>query len=297
MGYVMDVKKNAKAPQTSRTRKRLPRLYTAMILIVAIAAVSGALVFLLMTMPSGEAQGKQTAVFGVKTVEVVGDTRYSREAIASASGIYVGQSIFSVNKRQAHENIAEAFPYIEYIEISNTAFDTIRIEVKETDVLGAMYYDGQWLVVGTNGRAVQTLPVENDRPPRYLYFRGATPAEGIGLGKIAMEERSRTIVETICDALDEYPLGGVTEIDLTDKADIQLNLNNQIQVKLGNDSNLRHEIAFVASALGGIYEQYGNGVCGVIDVSSYSLDGATDKLVFTPAQTLQKQTAATATAA
>lgn len=293
----MDVKKSANAPQSPRPRKRLPRLYTAMILIVAIIAISGALVFLLMTMPSGNAQGKKTAVFGVKTVEVIGETRYSRDAIAAASGIYVGQSIFSVNKRQAHENISETFPYIEYIEVSNTAFDTIRIEVKETDVLGAMYYDGQWLVVGTNGRAVQALPVESDRPPRYLYFRGATPAEGIGLGKIAMEERSRTIVETICDALGEYPLSGVTEIDLTDKTNIQLNLNNQIQIKLGNDSNLRHEIAFVSDAIGGIYEQYGSGVCGIIDVSSYSLDGATDKLVFTPAQTLQKQTQATANAA
>ena len=47
------------------------------------------------------------------------DTRYDKEQIIQASGLFVGQSLLSVNKVQAYERIAAAFPYIESMEITN----------------------------------------------------------------------------------------------------------------------------------------------------------------------------------
>ncbi len=82
--------------------------------------------------------------------------------------------MFSVNKRRAAEQIKAAFPYIETVEVSSSSFDTIRIRVKETEPIGAIYAGGRWVVVGEDGRGLEALPVESERPSRYLYIGGPT---------------------------------------------------------------------------------------------------------------------------
>lgn len=117
-------------PAAKRKRRRISRFHLVVTLFVAILVLGGATVFMLLFMP-GSSSNDQPAVFAVKSVEVVGDTRYSREAIIGVSGIKVGQSVFSVDKRKASEKIREAFPYIDYIDIGNSSFDTVTIQVRE----------------------------------------------------------------------------------------------------------------------------------------------------------------------
>ena len=234
-------------PAAKRKRRRISRFHLVVTLFVAILVLGGATVFMLLFMP-GSSSNDQPAVFAVKSVEVVGDTRYSREAIIGVSGIKVGQSVFSVDKRKASEKIREAFPYIDYIDIGNSSFDTVTIQVRETEVLGARYAEGYWYVVGANGRAVEALPVESDRPPRYIYFKGVTP-ETCALGGEAMDERSMGIVETLLKAFEETAAAaksdgrrmdlttGIVEIDMTDKSDI---LQNAIRMHVCHIICLRH---------------------------------------------------------
>ena len=139
-------------PAAKRKRRRISRFHLVVTLFVAILVLGGATVFMLLFMP-GSSSNDQPAVFAVKSVEVVGDTRYSREAIIGVSGIKVGQSVFSVDKRKASEKIREAFPYIDYIDIGNSSFDTVTIQVRETEVLGARYAEGYWYVVGGTSMA------------------------------------------------------------------------------------------------------------------------------------------------
>lgn len=86
-------------------KKRISRFHLAVALFIAIVAVSVALTVMIVatSRPEPVEETAQNAFLGVRAVEVVGETRYSREAIAGISGIRVGQSILSVNKRQAAE--------------------------------------------------------------------------------------------------------------------------------------------------------------------------------------------------
>ncbi len=293
-------------PAAKRKRRRISRFHLVVTLFVAILVLGGATVFMLLFMP-GSSSNDQPAVFAVKSVEVVGDTRYSREAIIGVSGIKVGQSVFSVDKRKASEKIREAFPYIDYIDIGNSSFDTVTIQVRETEVLGARYAEGYWYVVGANGRAVEALPVESDRPPRYLYFKGVTP-ETCALGGEAMDERSMGIVETLLKAFEETAAAaksdgrrmdlttGIVEIDMTDKSDIRLNWNNRVTVALGNETNLPHKIAVVSTTLPLVLEGHGTLTQGVLDLRSYSDEKSdNDMAVYTPQELLTTAPPATET--
>lgn len=231
-------------------------------------------------------------MFSLREITVSGETRYLKEAIIQQSGLSVGQSIWSVDKVEASERVLAAFPYIQDVKVLNTAYNKLDIAVSETDEIGVMYGGGQWLAVGSNGRILEVMAVESDRPLRALYLKGAE-AVGRAVGEQAMDDRSFAIVSELLAAFEEYGLEGVCEIDLSNKSDLRLNWNNRITVKLGNDSNLTHEIGVMISALPGIERQYGEYAVGQLDVSAFSEDGT--MAVFTPRDLLTTTTTTTTT--
>lgn len=277
-------------PTRNKKKRKVSRFQLAVGLFVAILAVSGALAFLLLANPFGT--GQQTdrpAVFGVQKIEVVGDTRYDREAIIAASGIRIGQSIFSVNKIQAHDQILEQFPYIHQVDVGNASFDTIEIRVAEVEAIGALYSNGHWMVIGSHNKTVEELPMEGDRPGRYLYVKGVSPQEA-KLGGKALDDRDFKVVTTLLSLFDRYQLTGIGAIDLSENSNIQLEWNQQITVYLGNESNLENQISLLVTILPQLLEDNGNTAAGRLDMRSYADDNTqNDQAVFTPWDLLHTQ--------
>ncbi len=228
--------------------------------------------------PPADGEG---GTFKVRSITIEGNKHYSEEQIRRASGLYVGQSVWEVNKAQAAANIKAACPYVESASISSSLLNTITVSVKETTIIGAMYYNGSWWLVGKNGQAVDKMPIESDAPQRYLYFKGAT-ATGKGLGKQAMDDRCTEIVKTFLAAAEENEFTGVCEFDLSNKSDLRLNWNNQISILLGSDNNIAYEISVVKETLPSILKNHGKQTRGTLDVSSYSIENATNRVIFTP---------------
>ena len=277
-------------PASRRKKRRVSRFQLAIVLFIAIVVVSGALALLLLTRPgAGDGNAAKPAVFGIHRITVTGETRYDAASIIAVSGIREGQSIFSVNKVKAHDHIMAHFPYIERVEVGNTSFDTVEIRVWEVESVGAMYAGGEWLVVGSNNKGVETLPIQGDRPNRYLYFKGAEPADG-KLGGKAMSDHSFKIVTTLMDSMAKHGLTDVVEIDLTEISNIKLNWKNQITILLGNETNLDDEVGVLTSMLPELLKNNGNSVKGVFDLRSYSDDNKdNDRGIFTPADVLASQ--------
>ncbi len=219
--------------------------------------------------------------FKVRSITVEGNKHYSKDQILRASGMYIGQSVWEVNKAQTAANIKASCPYVENVSVSSSLLNTYTITVKETTIVGAMYYNGSWLLVGKNGQAVDKIPLSGNVPGRYLYFKGAN-ATGKGLGKRAMDDRCTEIVQTYLEAAEQYKLEGVCELDMSNKSDLRLNWKNQITILLGNESNLAYEIAVVKETLPSILTNHGKQARGTLDVSSYSNENATNRVIFTP---------------
>lgn len=278
-----------------KKRRRASRFTTMCIMLGVIAVLVVATLFMrsayqsALNGPGDRPEEQKGSLFSVKEVTVSGNTRYLPQAIVQESGLFVGQSVWSVDKAAAEEKILAAFPYVEGVDVTNTAYNKLNIAVTETREIGVMYGHGKWLVVGANGRVLDARAVESDRPLRGMYFKGATPVSGTP-GEMAMDERSFAIVTELLDAFKQYQLDGVHEIDLSNKSDLRLRWNNRLLIKLGNDSNLTHEIGVVVSALPGIEAQYGAGATGQLDVSAFSEEGGIGRAVFTPQELLNTST-------
>ena len=279
----------AKAPKKRRKKRRVSRFAIAVTVFVSIVVICSALTLLLLFQPGkGGTAAERPAVFGVHQIEVVGETRYAKEDIIAASGIEIGQSILTVKKVQAHDNIMAKFPYLERVDVSNSSFDTVKIEVWEVDPIGVMQTGDAWFVVGSNNKAVESLPASEEPPAAYLCFKGATTADGAVGGK-AMDDRSFGIVTTMLQAIADSQLENIRAIDMRNKSNICLEWNGQLTVMLGTENDLEKKVAAFANFLPDLLSNNGGTVSGRFDLRNYMEDS---KAIYTPADILASQTAA-----
>lgn len=280
-------KQNLSVKQGKRRKKRINRLRITIIIFIVILVVAVAVVFLMLKNPniqpvSENGSSHSQAVFGVKSIQVTGASHYTEDQIQQISGIYVGQSLFSVNKKKAAENILGAFPYVDKVTVDSPSFDKIKIAIQEEQPLGILQTDGGWTIIGATGKGLEYFPDGSDKLNGYLRIKAAIADDG-GVGHYMLDDRSLTILNNLFAAFNTYGLQNIDEINLADCTDIQLDWKNQITIALGNDTNLDHEINVAVTTLNRVLQSRGETIQGKLDLSTYSdSDQSNDMTVFTP---------------
>lgn len=273
-----------------RRRRRIIRLVTVItVAVFLIAAIVWGVIEI-----AKASKGESASFFGVKAIEVEfvdgeGTVRYSKEDIIRASGLFVNQSLLAVNKVQASNSVLQQFPYLDYVEVKNTSFSTVCIRVAEAEVLAAVQTEQGCLIVGRNNHVLEQVATEA-LPADLPRILGATPVETV-LGGDALDERSLRICTTVLDAVEGCGLQGVTAIDVEEKTDLRLWWKDQVEILLGNESNLAAQVTAYNKLLPTLVEKNGETVAGQLDMTSYADDKSeNDRAVFTPADALKKTT-------
>lgn len=271
-----------------RRRRRLMILRTAIVLaVVLLFLLVGALLVMKIVGTQQSKRGETTAFLAVQEILVEGDTRYTAQQIIEKSGLYVGQSLMGVNKVQAHDALLAAFPYLNSVEVGNASFDTLRIRVTETKVMGAVQTDDGYIIVGENNHALEKVTAEN-LPEGTLRIAGAALV-GDTLGGTLLDERSLGICRTLVAAASLYGLEDMTTIDMAEKTNISILLDERLQVVLGNESNMPEQIAVLVDTLPTLRKNNGEDAAGRLDMTSYADDDANnDKSIYTPPELLEK---------
>lgn len=273
------------ARQAARRKRRIRRRIIRITIVLTVLLLLVLIIALVVLRISGEIahkNGTTTSVMAVKAIEVEGDTRYTDEEIIEASGIYVGESLLVVNKVQAHNAILEQFPYLDYVDVGNSSFSTIRIQVRETPVMGVVETSAGYMVVGENNHALELITDETALPTGVPRIRGASLLEET-VGHSLLEERGLNVCMTLVAAAKTYGLEDLSLIDLSERTNIRIMWKGQIQVVLGNESNLPLQIKALTGILPTLLGNNGEGATGRLDMSSYADDdSANDRAVFSP---------------
>ncbi len=283
------------ARQAMRRRRRRRRRMMSMAVILSVVLVLALVVTLLILRGIGISKsnrGEASSFLAVKAIEVEGKSRYSTEEIIEQSGIFVGQSLMAVNKAKSHDDLLEAFPYLCRVEISNSAFDTVRITVEETKVLGAVQLDKDWMVVGENNHALERLE-EKKLPKTILRIKGARLA-GTAIGQPLLDDRSLGVCHALLSAAAQYGVTDFTTLDITEKTNVQVWWKGRVCLLLGNESNIAAQIGAFSDLLPTFLKNNGDAVKGRLDMTSYADDDAdNDKAIFTPQDLLVTMTTTT----
>lgn len=278
----------ARLEQRRRKRRRLMIRRTILVLsIVVLVALIATVLVMKIVADQKSAKGESVNFLAVQEILVEGDTRYTDEELIEASGLYVGQSLLSVNKVTAHDNLVAAFPYLEVVEVSNASFYALRIRVTEVPVMAVVEADDRWFVLGENNRALELVDEEHI-PEGAVRIRGAS-FENQVVGKSLLDERSLRICRTIIAAAKRYDLKNMTTIDVSKKTKIFLMLDERMQVVLGNETNLTTQIEVLVDTLPTLYKNNGADAAGRVDMMFYSdTDAGNDKVIYTPPEVLDR---------
>ena len=269
-----------------RRRRRLMLIRTAIVLsIVLLLLLVGALVVMKIVGTQQSKRGEMASFLAVREIVVEGDTRYTSEELIDKSGLYVGQSLMGVNKVRAHELLMQNFPYLNTVEIGNASFDTLRIRVTETEVMGAVQLGEEWMIVGANNHALERLTADA-LPADVLRVVGAT-LESETIGQSLLDERSLRVCRTVSAAAQLYGLDNMTTIDIVEKTNLSILLDERLRVVLGNETNIPAQIKMLVDTLPVLYQNNGLEASGRLDMTTYADDDPNnDKAVYTPAELL-----------
>ncbi|MDD2362785.1 MAG: FtsQ-type POTRA domain-containing protein [Oscillospiraceae bacterium] len=287
-----------------RKNRRVNRMRVAVLLFVLVLIAGAVIATVVLLNSSGKTnpnnKDDDTAVFGVKSIAVEGNSRYTDAQICESSGIFVGQSIFFVNKRRAAENILKNFPYVDKVSVSNPSLRNIKITIDEATPVGIAEHKTGWLIIGDNGKGLEQLDQNSSRLPEYHLIK-CKKLEKADLGHLAVDERSLGIINSIISAENGTNLKGIKDIDVTQYTDISLNWKGTIIIRLGNDIELDSKLKFASETLERVIASNGEDAEGQIDLRMYS--DSNPRSVFTPKELLDTQpqseptTSASATAA
>ena len=225
----------------------------------------------------------------IRSIEVTGNRHLSAQNIILSSGLKVGQNFMTISKNAAEANILANCPYVKSVRITSPTYDSYVIAVEEKDALGAMYADGNWVVLGEDYTALGYLTVHGDTPDRYLYIKGAESSGG-KLGEAALSAHHESVLRSILPELNAQEITGINCIDLTDAGDLALEWNHQIRVKLGTEVNLAQKIKVMNATLPMVLKNHGKQAEGTMDLSSYSNSDSANQMLYTPEGLLQIST-------
>ena len=222
------------AKRTVRPRRYRSGLIAKLITVLAaaLAVVAGVVIF-----------------FKVHHITVVGNERYTAEAIIAASGLEEGENLMALNRDAAMVNITTRLPYIAEARISRRLPDTVLIEVSECDSVAYLPGDdGATWLISANGKLTEPYTAETsvslDGLTELLGVTAKAPEAGQILTIDTAEQLGALL--TILPALsDTGLLPEIRNIDLERTYDLTMRYGDRFDVRLGGTDQLDYKIRYL----------------------------------------------------
>ena len=154
-----------------------------------------------------------SSLFNLKTVEITGNYKVSKEEIMAMSGLSVGTNLFSVNKMITARSI-EIHPMIKKAVIKRKIFSTLEVQVIERQVWAVIPYQGNYLMVDDEGICIDKLS-EVNLGKHTLITMDKYPAR-VNLGQ-AVNAPAVQMIRKVWQAIPDIQRNRISEFHYSDK--------------------------------------------------------------------------------
>jgi len=195
--------RRSRGPFGGRFRSFIARRYKLLIAAVALPVVvyAGVEVY----------EGVTTSPhLAVKTIDVRGGARVSKEEAVELSGIREGENILTINAAGAADNLRKN-PWVRDVRVKRTGLDGIAIEIKERTPLALIRLDGLY-VMDTEGSVFKRAAVEDGLYGELPVITGFTEAR-LKDDPYGLTERTLELIR-ILKGRQGFNIGGVSEISV-----------------------------------------------------------------------------------
>ena len=200
--------------------------------------------------------------FGLKSIEVRGNSRYSSEEILEASGLDTTKNLFSIDFDEVEAAIRRACPYVSHISFERVLPSTLVITVNE-DVPGyCTEIHGDWFLLSEDLRVISRHDMVEEieilsLPLVYLYLPEvdrAVAGEHITFSKTA---NYAYLLDFLNDLKDEALYPEIDCVDASDRYHMALYAEDgRYLIDVGTSDNLDTKLAFVGKVIEEAFNEF-----------------------------------------
>ena len=227
-----------------------------------------------------------TVFFRVEQVTVSGNQRYTQEEIIAASGIQLGDNLYSLNKVRIDQNIRTTLPYIGDLTINRALPSTIQITVTEWEAVAQVAAPGveqvaayqeeagekavttaqePWLI-SVKGKLLEPAPPDSAA----IAVTGLIPLSPQAGSMMAVPEGERTRLTALTALLEALGEAGmqsqVSDIRL-EATQLMVRYAGRFDVKMKLNADFSYDVRLMQAIREKMEEQDGEGACGSMDLT------------------------------
>ncbi len=226
---------NSKSVPVKRRRRR----YGSYILYYLLAGVIVVIVFIILA---------NTLLFNCSSVEAEGSVRYTNDEIIEKSGINLGDNLLHIDTKKAEDAIVSSLAYIDTATVSKVFPTKIKITVTEAEKWFCIEQDGVTAAVSRGGKIVEHTPAGG--LPVITGFEAQSTEAG---GMLASEVPEKDAIPAeLLNAAENAGIDKINVIDITDRFDISILVDNRITLLLGSVSDAAAKLNAAKTVMGQI---------------------------------------------
>ena len=227
-----------------------------------------------------------TVFFRVEQVTVSGNQRYTQEEIIAASGIQLGDNLYSLNKVRIDRNIRTTLPYIGDLTINRALPSTIQITVTEWEAVAQVAAPGVEQVAAYQEEAGEKA-VTTAQEPWLISVKGKllepAPPDSAAIavtGLIPLSPQAGSMMEVpegehtrlaaltaLLEALGEAGMQSqVSDIRL-EATQLMVRYAGRFDVKMKLNADFSYDVRLMRAIREKMEEQDGEGACGSMDLT------------------------------
>lgn len=235
-----------------------------------------------------------TVFFRVEQVTVSGNQRYTQEEIIAASGIQLGDNLYSLNKVRIDQNIRTTLPYIGDLTINRALPSTIQITVTEWEAVAQVEVPAPEQVEALRqsmaeaaGDSSQVPDVPAAQEPWLISVKGKllepappdsaairvtgliplSPQAG-SMMEVPEGERTRlTALTALLEALGEAGMQSQVSNIRLEATQLMVRYAGRFDVKMKLNADFSYDVRLMQAIREKMEEQDGEGACGSMDLT------------------------------
>lgn len=248
------VQKKPKKPLSPGARKL--RSIAVSALIVLVVLIAGAILSL-------------TVLFKTEVINVSGAGAYSKQDIISASGLKLGDNIFTSPKGRAEDKLEKKYPYIESADIYSVFPNAINIDITLADPAYVIEGLGGFYIVSDKGKVLEVSSTDDEADIPII--EGVT-VEGKPAGEFIEydSELIGTALEELFAAFRLMNSEKITAINIEadgDSFSMKYVYDNRIVVYLGIPEHIEYKVQTADTIIKEKIDIGGSMIAGDLDVS------------------------------
>lgn len=175
-----------------------------------------------------------TLFFKVGNIEVAGNSRYSAEEIAAATGVELGDNLILLDRYGIQQKLFVDLPYIKEARINPNLPSTLSVEVVETKAIAALPGAGAYWLISQDGKLLEA--VDQTHAQDYLDISGLeADAPAAGQEVQLMEDSPITLarLQELLTALEARKmLSRADSLDMTSSDTLVINYDGRFRVEM-----------------------------------------------------------------